>query len=392
MSRSVPADNWIKGFLYWMKESEAPDSYLVWAAIAAIAGATQRKVWMKWVYHNYFANQYIFLVGPAGIVHKSSTIDMVRKMLREVGVPTASESLTREALIDQMIKRGDGLISALTALPDEFSDFVRPSGNTMIEFLTSIYGCPDEWEYTTRLRGTEVITKPFMNLFCGSTPSWIATEFDVSFTDQGFAARTLFIHELLPRFRRAKVRITPDMQMMYKLLLEDLAHIATISQEYTWENEIAEDWFADWYEHGIPNELERIDYRLKSYIGRKPTHLLKLSMILALSESDAPIITLDIAQRAKKLLDGLESSMAKTFSAVGRNTYANDLERIYEEIRQAGGMSLAEITDRNYSALPAMAMSEVLQTLVAMRKIRGELRDNNERFYIPINRGEDNGR
>src|SRR3990167_4749015 len=145
MTRSVPGANWLRGWLYWMKESEAPDSYLTWAGISALADCTQRKVWVKWIYHDYYTNQYIWLVGPPGILHKSATIDMVRRFYREVGIPTTSEALSKEALIDQMITRGDGTTSALTALPDEFSDFVRTSGPPMIEFLTSIYGCPDVW-------------------------------------------------------------------------------------------------------------------------------------------------------------------------------------------------------------------------------------------------------
>ncbi|KKK98359.1 hypothetical protein LCGC14_2643530, partial [marine sediment metagenome] len=110
MSRVVPGGSWLRGWLYWMKESEAPDSYLIWAGLSAIAGCTQRKVSIRWVYHHYYTNQYVMLIGPAGIVHKSSTIDMVRQVYREVGIPTTSEALTKEALIEQMIKRGDGTI------------------------------------------------------------------------------------------------------------------------------------------------------------------------------------------------------------------------------------------------------------------------------------------
>lgn len=381
MTRNVPASSWIQGFQYWLKESEAPDSYIVWAAISTLAGATQRKLKMRWIYHDYYMNHYIMLVGPAGIVHKSSTIDMTRRMLREIGVPTASESLTREALIDQMIKRGDGITSAITALPDEFSDFIRPSGNPMIEFITSIYGSPDEWEYSTRLRGTEIMPRAFLNLLCGTTPTWIANEFDVTFTDQGFAARTLFVHELEPRFRRAKVRITDDMLKMYKLLIDDLQHISMLEGEYVWQNDEAEDWFSDWYEKKIPLELKAIDYRLRSYVARKPTHMLKAAMVLALSESDDLVITLDHITRAKILLDGLEASMARTFSAVGRNVYANDLERIAAEIAQAGVMSLAEVTKRNYSAMPHMALTEALNTLKAMRKIREETNTGETVYY-----------
>lgn len=382
MTRKVPGGSWLRGWLYWMKESEAPDSYLTWAGISAIAGATQRKVHFKWVYHEYYTNQYIWLVGPPGIVHKSSTIDMVRRVYREIGIPTTSEALSKEALIDQMIKRGDGTIAALTALPDEFSDFIRTSGPPMIEFLTSIYGCPDAWEYTTRLRGNELMERAFLNLLAGATPTWIANEFDATFIDQGFASRVIFIHETEPRFRKAKVRITEDMYRMYKLLIEDLQHIAALEGEFHWESEEAEDRFDHWYENDALDELKRADYRLRSYLARKPTHILKLAMILQLAESDELVLTAANIEQAKQLLDGAEQHMARTFSAVGRNVYANDLERIYSEVREAGGvMSLEEITRRNYSSLPKMARDEVLETLVQMRKLARELRNDGRIYY-----------
>jgi hypothetical protein len=386
MSRVVPNGNWLKGWLYWMKESEAPDSYLLWAGLSAISGCTQRKVYVKWVYHYYYTNQYIMLIGPAGIVHKSSTIDMVRQMYREAEIPTTSEALTKEALIEQMIKRGEVGVSALTALPDEFSDFVRPSGPPMIEFLTSIYGCQEVWEYTTRLRGTEQMEKAFLNLFAGTTPRWIANEFDATFVEGGFASRTIFIHETEPRFRKAKVIITEDMIKMYNLLLEDLHHISQIEGEFMWEggdDGPAFSWFADWYEKDMPGEIKSMDYRLRGYTARKPTHMLKLAMSLQLSVSDELIITQENIKKAKQLFDGLEESMTQTFSAVGRNIYANDLERIYSEVMDAGGrMVRSEIVSRNYSAMPKMALDEQLQTLLDMGKLRKELGSDGKLYYM----------
>lgn len=382
MNRSVPGGSWIKGFQFWMQESEAPNSYLLWAAISALAGCTQRKVSVKWGYHKYYTNHYIILVGPAGIVHKSSTIGMIKKMYHEIKIPIGSESLTREALIDQMIKRGDGITAALCAMPDEISDFIRPSGPTMIEFLTSIYDSPDVWEYTTRLRGTEEMTNAFLNLFAGTTPRWIANEFDITFVEQGFASRTLFVHALEPRFRKAKMVITPEMYKMYKLLVDDLAHISQLNTEFIWEKD-AEDWFDQWYEQVAPKEMQKAEYKIKSYMARKPTHIIKLAMVLQLDKSDEPVLSLENMKEAKILLDNLEVSMSKTFSAVGRNVYANDLERIYAEIKDAGHMSHGEITAKNYGAMPKMALDETLETLTIMGKIR-KVSDGKNMFYEAV--------
>jgi hypothetical protein len=375
-------DNWIAGWNYYLKESEAPDNYLFWAAISAIAGATQRRIWTKWLYYTYYPNMYIVLVGPPGIVHKSSTIHHVRRMLREIGVATASESLTREAFIKQMQTRGVEGASAITALPDELSDFIRPSGHTMVEFLTSIYGSPDEWEYTTLGRGNDLLVKPFVNFLAGTTPKWISQEFDIAFVEQGFASRTLFVHELKPRFYKAFATITPDMERMYQLLVEDLLHISQLEGEFVWQKDAIE-WFTHWYEVVLPAELERHDYKIKGYLARKPTHLLKLAMVLQLAVSDELIITAERFQQSKMLLDNLETSMTNTFSAVGRNIYANDMERIYKEIIEAGSLSYKEIQRRNYHAMDKGKLDEVLESLQLMGYIRVSVNASKEIIYIP---------
>jgi len=107
-----------------------------------------------------------------------------------------------------------------------------------------------------------------------------------------------------------------------------------------------------------------------------------------LSVSDELIITQDNIQKAKQLFDALEESMTQTFSAVGRNIYANDLERIYSEVMDAGGkMVRSEIVARNYSAMPKMALDEQLQTLQDMGKLRKDLGKDGKMYYISTEGG-----
>lgn len=376
------AGSWLKAWLYWMQESGAPDSYLLWAGISTLAGVTERKVYVKWGYHTFYTNEYVIFVGPPGITFKSSTIEMVRRTLRKLEVPMASESLSREALIEQLIKRGDGDISSLTLLPDEFSDLVAVSGPNMIELLTTLYNCPDVWEYTTRLRKEETIERVFLNILGGTTPDWLAEHFDVSFIKKGFASRVIFLREEEPRFMRARMNVTEDMYRMYALLVDELAHIRTLEGEFQWDQD-AWNFFEDWHDNKLMAEVRGKDHRIRGYMARKPTHLLKLSMTLQLAKCDELRITKASMQEAKTLLDGLEVSMARTFSAVGRNIYASDLERIYEELRDNGGeMSRSEIVSRNYNAMPRQALEEQLQMLVDMGKIGRDLRERELWFVV----------
>lgn len=376
------AGSWLKGWQFWLQESGAPDNYILWSGISAIAGATERSVFLKWGYQTFYTNEYVIFVGPPGITFKSSTIEMVRQLYRQLDIPRASESLSREELIEQMIKRGDGLVSAITLLPDEFSDLLVISGPKMVEFLTTIYSCPSSWEYSTRLRSTEEIENAFLNMLGGTTPDWLAENFDISFVKKGFASRVIFIREEEPRFMRADMTITDEMYKMYNFLVEELNHIRTLEGEFQWKDD-AWKFFVEWHDNSLLKEIRNRDHRIRGYMARKPTHLLKLAMILQLSRSDELYITKESISEAKELLDNLESNMARTFSAVGRNIYANDLERIYAEMIQEGGqMSKTEVLARNYNAMPRQAFEEQLQTLVDMGKVRRELRGTETHYVV----------
>lgn len=377
------AGNWIRGFQYYTSESEAPNSYLTWVAISTIAGAVQRQCHVKWLYYNYFPNMYIILVGPPGRTHKSSAMWFGRNLLDQIGVPTASESGSKEALIGQMIlknklKRRDS--NPITVHSSDFMTFIQTSGPAMIEFLTDIYDCPDKWEYNTKQRGPEIIKKAYVNLLAGTTPSWIAQTFNIAFVEQGFASRTLFIYEQEPRFHKAFAEITAEMQQMYLNLVEDLVTISKIKGEFQWTKDGIE-WFRHWYEKELP--LEKLDFRLQGYLHRKPTHVLKLGMILCLSETDVLELNETYLKTAKLILDSIEPNMVKTFSSVGKNPFASDMERILHEIKVEGSISEQEIRRRNAGTMEKQKLEDALESLHLMGLIKTVFKEG-KLFWVHV--------
>ena len=371
-------EDWLHGFKFYTSESECPDNYLLWTALTTISAALQRRVYTKWIYYNFFPNIYVILVGPPGVTHKSSSIKFGRNMLKEINVSVGSEAITKEALIQQMRNRGSGGNDALAVMSSEFGSFIAPSGIRMVEFLTDIYDCEANWEYTIKHGGTERIERPYLSLLGGTTPAWIAQEFTDAFVEGGFAARALFVSETVPRFRKAFATITPAMYAMRERLVEDLVQIADLEGEYTWTDE-ARDWFEHWYEELWPDEV--IDYRCSGYLNRKPTHVIRISMLVAASKSNELVLNKDHFQSAERLLTGLEPKMVKAFASVGRNPYASDLERMSVDISDAGSISRSDFIARNVHAMDKKTMDENIETLIAMGKIGKELRVGEVWYY-----------
>jgi hypothetical protein len=375
------AGNWLQGFNFYTRESECPDNYLLWAGLSAISAALQGRVYTKWGYFVYNPSLYIILVGRSGL-RKSTSIRFAKTFMRNVGVRHASEAITKEALIQQMQRPTAGGVDSMSITVGEFASFIAPSGLRMIEFLTDIYDCDPPWEYTTKGGGTDVIENPYLTLLGGVVPDWISQEFTEAFTKLGFASRTLFIYERELRFRKAYPKVSEEMMEMSIRLTNDLEQIAGLQGEYVWTRD-ALDWWEDWYENRFP--LESLDYRLEGYLERKPTQIVKVSMLLAAAENNDMILDIKHFEAARDLITALEPRMVEAFASVGRNPYANDMERIANDIHHAGVLSKGELIRRNTHAMSKVMLDELLENLILMGEVVTDT-DGKELFYVSTER------
>lgn len=371
-------DDWIKGFMFYTGESEAPDSYLYWTALNILSSVTLRHIWIEWAYYKVYPNLYIMLVGPAGN-RKNASIRFANDLLRAVKVPIASSSVSREALGDQMKSRG-GDTQAISIVNNEFASFVRTSGDSMIEFLTDIFDCPSNFEHSTRGSGVVKIEKPFLTLLAGAVPDWIANTFDVTFVESGFASRTIFINENTVRFRNPRPEVTREMRFVRDKLIRDLEHIMTLKGEFQW-GEGAGQWFDEWYVGDY--DKEKLSHKLQGFKARKPLHILKTAMLMSLNESDELIVRKKHLLEALAQIEKIQPKMEQAFSAVGRNPFASNLERIAFEIKTREGMSKGAIIETMYHDIPnKQILEEILENLELMGKIR-RARKENEIWYYP---------
>ena len=353
--------------------------------MSILSSATQRRVYTKWVYGKYYPNIFVILVGPSGETHKTGAIWFAKDLLKAIGVPIASDAITKEALIQQMKNRpGTSGNQALVVLSGEFDTFIDASGHRMVMFLTDIHDSEDDWEYTTKGGGTDRIKAPFLTLLGGIVPNWIGNNFDETFTEGGFVARTYFVAEEVRRFKNARPDVTREMWGMRQNLQDDLAHISTLEGEFKWTKD-AEDWFDNWYDNVW--DTAHMDYRTRAFGTRKPTHVVRTSQLISLAENDELVIDKHHMEIALDQLENIEPNMVRAFSSVGRNPIASDLERIAMDIAKEGGMTLSDIHRRNVHALNRQQLDETISNLVLMGVIKKDTSGGPTR-YIPTVEGK----
>jgi hypothetical protein len=385
----VPApqlDNFIAGYLEYTKNSESPSSYHIWAAIATVAGALQRRVWMKWGHTEVYPNQYIVLVGPSGKARKGEPVMIGRSFLSSIGIPLVSEDITREGLVQRLRDSvtnyqppGHGIRfqCAVSCFAEELAVFLGEGDTKFLATLTNWYDSREKWTYETRSRGAEPIEGVCFNLFGSMAEDWIPISIPHTAIGGGFTSRVIFIVE------SDKGQIVPDPNVisidknLRRDLEADLERIYAIDGEYVFSDE-ALDSYVNWYtteeEKVKAGKLPISDPRFSGYISRRATHVKKIAMSLAASRCSSLLISVQDFHNALTLLLEAEKNMSSAFGKVGKAYYTEQTRDVMDFIEARKKCTRTELLRSMYQDVDRRALESIEQTLQSMRVIEVDTR------------------
>ena len=102
--------NWLKAFTEHAKLSEAPREFHFWTGVSTIASVLRRRVWIDQRHFEWVPNFYIILVGPAGVVTKSTSMKMGLKLLASIdGIHPGPDSMTWQGLAQALETATEGV-------------------------------------------------------------------------------------------------------------------------------------------------------------------------------------------------------------------------------------------------------------------------------------------
>lgn len=346
-----------------MPRSEAPRSFLELTALFGIACAVRKHVKIPreaglggW---ECYPNIYLVLVAEPGIARKTTTMDFVDEILKDLSnAPSAPTYMTQASLMSTLAESPDGSIY-ITA--SELGSLIQKSKVEMFEFLTDGYDTRKAIRGRTILRGHEVIENPCINMFACTQPGWMQENMPASVITGGFASRTLFAFEAEPRMYSMYYDHLNYAELDEKRLklLEDLEHISNLKGEFS-INRDAKEWMEKYYRFDMQDERTLADHRLKGYYARKHVHMHKLAMLTKLSRSDELVIEKEDFENALKILNHIEKRILRIFQKFGKNEYVNPLEAIRNYIQERGTVPLPEL----YTNFEGVAEPSKLQSLI----------------------------
>jgi hypothetical protein len=379
--------------MQYTSAAESPDVFHFWTGVSTLAGALRRRVWRDELIFQWTPNFYLILVAPAGVVAKSTSIDLGMDLLRSVeGIHFGPESLTWQALGESLassmeyIKYQNGgeeeliPMSAVTIPVSELGTFLTTDDSKFLSFLTSMWDSRRHpFKHKTRTQELIDIKAPWLNIIGATTPTWIQNNIPESMIGEGLLSRVLFIfgdkkrHLIAHPSKRIR---TSEYYNLRENLVADLQHIAT-SMVGSYEMTPAADrWSETWYaRHNTTRPLHMASDRYGGYHARKQGHMFKIAMILAAAKRDALVIEAEDLEEADRWLLFTEHSMIRVFEAIGVVDEAKHVAELIAFVRAYGWISAQDLHRCCHNIMSRRDFEDALRNAVQGQAIKLESRE-----------------
>lgn len=360
-----------------------------------IAGALRRRVWIEERIFQWTPNFYIIFVGPPGIVTKSTTAKIGHRLLAEVpGIHFGPASITWQALIislkeaQEHVELGEAStdeniitvertpMACITSVISELGTFLKPSDDDMVDVLVDLWDgqTGPAWERKTKTSGEAAIENPWLNVLGCTTPGWMKRNFPEHLIHGGLTSRIIFVYADKKRKLVARPSKLIDMKTFKEegaKLIEDLVTISQFKGEYDLDKP-ADDWHDEWYNKRLWAEkpLHMASDRFDGYKARKQTHVMKLAIVLAASQRDEPVITLEDMLTSERFITALENDMVKVFESIGVADSSRYVAEILTYVRAYKKISSLELWRLCMSTMDKKAYSDAVQAAVDANYIR----------------------
>lgn len=389
--------NWVEEFLKCTEHLPSPMLFRRWAAISAIAGVLERKVWVKTMNMELYPNLYVVLTGPPG-VGKTVATSVVEEMWRSLtGLHVAPKSITKPSLIDALndAKRSETVIDGNNSKYLSFNSLLVNAGELGVlipqydsDFMNILTDIWDGRVYEERRRSKDLhikIEKPQLNILAATTPSYLNQTLPEGAWDQGFLSRTFLIFSGETNLVDIFSEDSMDMEK-FTQLKSDLRQIHKMIGQFNFEPE-AKEALRAWHMGGGAPRPEHP--KLVHYNIRRTQQLLKLCIVASAARSDDLLITVEDYQTAMNWLLHAEVAMNDIFKALGAKGDGMVIEETWHYLYQIfmkGGQKpiphhriVAFLTER----VPAYNVLRMIDLMEHAHMIEKAITDNGQEGWKP---------
>ena len=384
--------SFLSDYLEYSSGNEAPPEFHLWSGLCALAACCGPNLWMDMGgAGNIQPNLYVLLVGPPGI-KKSTAKDISRDLLRKIHsnkykIPIAPDSSSKEAFVDFLSRKdspckmvfdhagGARYYTKCCLWSDEFVNLVSVGGDPMawIQVLTEIYLPRPTFKAATIARGHVEMPYPYINLLgCMTTDITKALINDGSLSG-GFSRRTIYIYSNKDGEPVPIPVFTPEQKRAQERCIQRGQEIQRLSGCFQF-SPAGEAAYRDAYIKNHHAKQEAPSAALVNFMQSYGNFLIKIAMLLQLSESDELVIGEDKILHAKSLIDSAQSHVNMIFAGVGKNPHASTMAGIKVFIDQVSSRPPFFVTlKRVYAQFLNQAEQAQLESILKQMDSIGDL-------------------
>jgi len=244
----------------------------------------------------------------------------------------------------------------------------------MLTALTDLFDCPSEWSSRTRHGTSNAIIRPWINLLAATTPDSLASSLPASAIGGGLTSRILFVWAEKKKKAIAIPEMTPAEEKLKDRLEKDLYQISRISGEYHMTPNCKSNWI-NWYENYDEDESgQRIceDKSFSGWYSRKPTYIMKLSMLRAAAVSQDLTIHWTHVEEAIKAIQQVEHVMGNAFKAIGKSEITAEVDAVMQIVATQKWISEKNLMSIIWRDIDSTKFENVIGTLLKTGKIKRE--------------------
>lgn len=367
-----PQSGWLGEFVYeYGKKIESPDSFFFWSGVAAISAVVRRHVFVRFGPKHIYPNFYVILVARSGKARKATPIKAAELFTRTIPDINFIERTTTERLPHDLSYSMTNVNGQVQKVPCDALGFMcaeelvaflddQSYNSGVMRFLIEWWDCPDRKGVRSLKHGIIELKNIHITLLGGTTPEWLQGALSSLVAGGGMLNRTIFVcEERTPKLIAWPDEPDPNIEQRLK---EQLAYIEQVNGQFIVTPQAFE-WNESWYKN-FRDYLENHDADAPS-LERKQIHMIKLAMILALSEGKPLEITPELLERAKVILDKQEEGLPEIARSLVATPMGREHLRILDQIKKAGGQILhSDLLRRNSPyGVDREALEKITKTL-----------------------------
>lgn len=373
--------SWIAGFLDYSDDAATPEIFRLWAGIAGISAALERRCWITTVSGKIFPNLFILLTSPPG-VGKDQAIGRIRDILAAVNAIRLSPiSMTGKGLVDTLAE-GSGsrtmtingmpeLYSPLTIIIPELGTLLASYDNTLLSIINELYNCNPVFNEKIRSKDYIHIENPHICILAGTQPKYLASILPEEAFGMGTTARINFIYAG-KAVKKSLFTGGGQSSTSRDSLVRDLKQIADLKGDFTVSREAAaalEDWHLHGSEADAPTHV-----KLQSYNTRRILHIAKLMMVSCAARTNTMHIEEEDFHWSLQVLLDSEAVMPQIFKEMASGGQRSEIEEAFYHVLTIHNRTKKPVSESSLvhflsARVPANQVDYLINTMIRSRMI-----------------------